>query len=225
MVDDDMVWVDLNWWNEHLARKEIGVRVVARDRDGALVQQGKGYLRRGDLADDTGALGLCDPLTRLYQCAAWLIDHPYRGRARRFPDTRDRHGRTKGFSAINGALRILDGPLDSIEGSGPRQWSGWPLAPGVGPVQMSLYCWAVHQDEAPRPQLLDQRSVTMLIRLGWINDRPVQQFLPRDYLRYNAVLQRWAERAGCRAELVEMWLNRTWRELNAEARGEQRLFR
>lgn len=215
MIDDDMVTVDLNWWNTRLRRTGIPVLLTGRDLDGREVDAGRAVLRRGDLTLDTGELTVHGPreLSVLYRCAAWLREHPERPRPRRFPDVRSGSIEGGEFTMINEALATCRA-TPNLWDSGPfREWSGWPKAPGIGHPLLTLYSWAVHDGAAHRPQLLDQSSVTMLVRLGWIADAAVGGFTPRRYQRYNDLLHRWADEIGTDAELVECWLNRSWREL------------
>ena len=52
VVGDDMARVDLDWWNQRLADRAIGVRLSGRYLDGAPTATGTAYLRRGDLHTD-----------------------------------------------------------------------------------------------------------------------------------------------------------------------------
>lgn len=220
VIDDDMVRVDLDWWNTRLRRASIPVLLVGRDPDGREVESGEAALRRGDLASDTDQLTEHGPhhLTVLYRCAAWLREHPDRPRPRRFPDVRSSRKARAPFAVIGSALAACRETPNLFDGGPFREWSGWPIAPGVGHPLLTLYSWAVHDGDTQRPQLLDQAAVAMLVRLGWVADPAVGSFTPRRYQRYNDLLHRWADRTGTEPELIEHWLSRSWRELESGPR-------
>ncbi|GAA2377299.1 MULTISPECIES: hypothetical protein [Gordonia] len=218
-VLEDVVEVDLDWWNERLAQCEIPAQVSGRDADGTQVWKGTAYLRRGDLEPGVHGMGLGDEpeLDRLYMCAAWLAEHPLRGGVRRFVDVRSGRDAGTPFAAVERALVACRRAPALIDAAAYRDWSGWPVAPGVGHVLMSLYCWAIHSGAPDRPQLLDAASAGSLTWNGWLVASSVSHYSVRRYVRYNSLLHRWAAQAGVAPELVEMWLNRQWHSRLAEA--------
>lgn len=218
-VLDDIVMVDLDWWNHHLRKLGIPATVVGREVDGHQIDRGLGYIRRGDLERGPGGLTLGEnpELDRLYMCAAWLTDHPMRTRRRRFVDVRNHDdplacAAEPKFDQIFQALVACETAPALFYPAAYREWSGWPVAPGVGPVLMSLYCWAIHRETSDRPQLLDAASAGSLTWHGWMLAASVSQYTVKSYGRYTAVLRSWSEQAATPSELIEMWLNREWHQ-------------
>ncbi|ALG84248.1 hypothetical protein [Gordonia phthalatica] len=211
-VLEDVVEVDLDWWNSRLARREIPAQISGRTSDGAQVWAGKAFIRRGDLEPDAPGVELKEEpeFSRLYMCAAWLAEHRRRAVPRRFVDVGEPGGGDRRFTAIGQALAVCQGSPGLFDMSAYRDWSGWPAAPGVGHTLMSLYCWALHRGGGERPQLLDNDSAGSLTWHGWMVSSSASQFSVRRYARYNALIHGWAEQAVVPAELVEMWLNREW---------------
>jgi hypothetical protein len=226
-VLDDMATVDLDWWNQRLSERKIGVRLTGRDPDGMPTDRGVAVISRGDLTACAAGDGGLGAVGVLYAAAAWLSAHRDRYRLQRFVDVRTASGPDREFDAITAALtacrqqHLLSAPPT---GAG-RRWSGWPHAPGAGPTVLSLYCWAAHHDTARdavgcstaahgavRPQLLDQQAVASLIHLGWVEDPVVARFTWARYARYCRLLHAWAAQTGVAAELIEMWLVAQWRE-------------
>ncbi|WP_336820069.1 8-oxoguanine DNA glycosylase OGG fold protein [Gordonia sp. MMO-8] len=227
-VLDDYTTVDLDRWNNRLASLRIPARVYATDADGEQIESGIGHIRRGDLEATSTRLNLGpEPmLNRLYLCAAWLQSHSGRGGLRRFPDVRDPHDTTRPFDMIVRALDACERVPTLVETGAFRNWSGWPVAPGVGHSLMSLYGWAIHGPGPDRPQLLDTYSAASLVRYGWMVGAGASQFSVRSYARYSNLIHRWAGQAGTKPEIVELWLNRDWqRRLGRTAlRGEPSLW-
>lgn len=79
-VLEDVVEVDLDWWNDRLAGRQIPAQVSGRTADGNQTWKGKAFIRRGDLEPGVHGLHLgAEPeFDRLYMCAAWLAEHPSR---------------------------------------------------------------------------------------------------------------------------------------------------
>ncbi len=206
----DLAEIDLDWWNSRLTSARIPVRVRARGLDGDVVETGTGFLRRGDLR----TIGSGCDLTTVYHCAAWLVGHRDRDRARRFPDARDLE-EPAGDRRLHGVRQALDEcrRAPALIDVGPhRDWSGWPRATGFGRVPMSLYVWAIGSENMlHRPQLLDQQALSELVHLGWVDNPSVSAMTVRRYLDYCEVLDEWARLGHVRPELVEMWLVRSWR--------------
>jgi hypothetical protein len=225
-VLDDMATVDLDWWNQRLSERKIGVRLTGRDLDGAPTDRGFAMIARSDLASGAeGGTGLGE-VGVLYAAAAWLSAHRDRDRLRRFLDVRTTSGPGREFDAITAALAACRQPqlLSAPPIGAGRRWSGWPHAPGVGPTVLSLYCWATNRDVVEngtaahglvRPQLLDQQAVASLIHLGWVEDPVAVRFTWARYTRYCRLLHAWAAQADVAAELIEMWLVARWRERTA----------
>lgn len=210
-VDDDVAAVDLDWWNTRLKSHRIPVRLWGRTLDGAPIDHGAGFLRRGDLNGSLPDHGPAD-LGVLYRAAAWLSGHPYRSHTRRFPDIRT-HSRTDDFTEITAALQHCREQHPANLDPGPyRSWSGWPRTPGIGPAVLSLYCWTVHDRSADRPQLLDPHSLATLCHLGWLEIPSIATFTRARYLRYNHLLHDWSTHTQIPAELLEMWLAHNWQE-------------
>ncbi|EGD56592.1 hypothetical protein [Gordonia neofelifaecis] len=222
-VLEDVVEVDLDWWNERFADAAIPAQLTARDPDGRQVWKGVGHLRRGDLEPGVAGLEFGDEpeYDRLYMCAAWLAEHPFRGGGmRRFVDIRSTGDPRRRFEAIDRALIACRSAPALIDAAAYRDWSGWPTAPGVGHALMSLYCWAIHDGAPDRPQLLDGATAGSLTWNGWMVAASVSQYSVRRYVRYNSLIHRWASQAAVAPELVEMWLNRQWhRRLGAMTLG------
>ncbi|MGB3708570.1 hypothetical protein [Gordonia sp. (in: high G+C Gram-positive bacteria)] len=218
-VLDDVVEVDLDWWNQRLAASRIPARLTGRGPDGQQVREGMAYIRRGDLEPGVPGLPLGDEpeLDRLYMCAAWLADHPRRRSVRRFVDINDPSDPGRPFVAIERALVACRSAPALFAAAAYRDWSGWPTAPGVGHALMSLYCWAIHDGDVDRPQLLDADAAGSLTWHGWMVNGSVSGFSVHKYARYSALLHRWAGQASVRPELVEMWLNREWHGRLAKA--------
>jgi hypothetical protein len=229
-VLDDMATVDLKWWNQRLAEREIGVRLTGRDLDGAPTDRGVAVIARGDLTACAAGDGGLGDVGVLYAAAAWLSAHRDRDRLRRFLDVRTLSSPGHEFDVITAALAACRQPhlLWAPPIGAGRQWSGWPHAPGVGPTVLSLYCWATHRDTGHdvvehgtaargvvRPQLLDQQAVASLIHLGWVEDPVAARFTWARYTRYCHLLHAWAAQADVAAELIEMWLVARWRERTA----------
>lgn len=217
-VLEDVVPIDLDWWNERLAAAEIPARVSGRGQDGQQLWKGRAHLRRGDLEPGVHGLQLGEEpeFDRLYMCAAWLAEHPLRGGVRRFVDVAEPDvpavpdDPARRFDAIARALVACRSAPALFDVAAYRDWSGWPTAPGVGHALMSLYCWAVHPGGDDRPQLLDNCSAGSLVWHGWLVSSSVSLYSVRKYARYSALLHRWARQADVAPELVEMWLNRQW---------------
>ena len=218
VVDDDLAEVDLDWWNSHLERDRIPVRLWGRTIDATPTDRGVGFLRRSDIngsLPDDGSTDLCV----LYRAAAWLTGHPRRSHTRRFPDvaTPNRAGE---FAEISTALQHCRQQHPATLDPGPyRSWSGWPRTPGVGPAVLSLYCWAVHDTTPERPQLLDQHSLGTLCHLGWLEIPSITTFTRNRYLGYNQLLHDWAINTQIPAELIEMWLAHNWDQRIRNARN------
>ena len=217
-VLDDVVEVDLDWWNSRLARREIPAQISGRTSDGEQVWAGKAFLRRGDLEPDAPGVTLAEEpeFSRLYMCAAWLAEHTSRATRRRFVDIREPGAGDGRYEAIDRALALCQSAPGLFDMSAYRDWSGWPTAPGVGHSLMSLYCWALDRGGAERPQLLDNDTAGSLTWHGWTVSSSASQFSVARYIRYNALIHGWAEQAVVPAELVEMWLQREWRLRSAE---------
>ncbi|MBM7366676.1 8-oxoguanine DNA glycosylase OGG fold protein [Gordonia hydrophobica] len=212
MVLDDVVGVDLDWWNTRLARHRIPAQVSGRSADGAQVWTGKAFIRRGDLECEVDGVELREEpeFSRLYHCAAWLTGHRLRSVPRRFVDISEPGLDDCRFAAIEQALIACQSPPGLFDAAAYRDWSGWPTAPGVGHALMSMYCWAIHGGRGDRPQLLDNDSAGSLTWHGWLVSASVSQYSVRTYIRYNALIHGWAQEAAVPAELIEMWLNREW---------------
>ncbi|NLG47810.1 hypothetical protein [Gordonia sp. (in: high G+C Gram-positive bacteria)] len=215
-VLEDVVEVDLDWWNDRLANRQIPAQVSGRTVDGNQVWKGKAFIRRGDLEPGVPGLEMGEEpeFDRLYMCAAWLAEHPSRGGNRRFVDIREPQSGRR-FEAVERALIACRSAPGLFEASAYRDWSGWPTAPGVGHSLMSLYCWAIGRG-GDRPQLLDNDSAGSLTWHGWMVASSVSTYSVRRYVRYNALIHRWARSASVQPELVEMWLNRDWQIRLAE---------
>lgn len=217
-VLDDMASVDLDWWNQRLAERSVPVRLHGRNHDGARTDHGVATIARADLITAAARGGLGE-LHVLYTAAAWLSGHRDRARLRRFLDVRTGSQSGHELDKITAALTVCrQQHLQSIPHiASDLQWSGWPRTPGVGPIVLSLYCWAAHHDDsaeraAVRPHLLDQQAVASLIHLGWAHNPVVAKFTWKHYTRYCELLHLWSIQAGVAAELIEMWLVARWRE-------------
>jgi 8-oxoguanine DNA glycosylase-like protein len=229
-VLDDMATVDLDWWNQRLAERDIRVRLTGRNPDGAPTDRGVAVIARGDLTACAAGDGGLGDVGVLYAAAAWLSAHRDRDRLRRFLDVRTTSGPGREYDVITAALAACRQPhlLSAAPVGRGRRWSGWPHAPGVGPTVLSLYCWATHRGTGHdvvghgaaargvvRPQLLDQQAVASLIHLGWSEDPVAARFTWVRYTRYCRLLHAWAVQAEVAAELIEMWLVARWRERTA----------
>lgn len=213
VVADDLAPVDLDWWNAKLAEHQTPVRLSARDDDGGVVERGRAFLRRDDIADEAGTFGVAaEPdLAMLYRAAAWLMGHRDRSYPKRFPEVRASRpamsGRQPGpFEPICSALQTYRNVWGVLR-------SGlWTPTPGVGPQLLSVFCWAVWAGDGDRPQLLDQFGVSMLCYLGWTEPPVAANYTANRYQRYCKLLHSWADEIGVSAELVEMWLVEKWCE-------------
>ncbi|WP_188544323.1 8-oxoguanine DNA glycosylase OGG fold protein [Rhodococcoides trifolii] len=208
----DQSEVDLDWWNTRLRAASIPAELHAGSYAGFDTDTGIAYIRRGDLA--TQRLSPRMDLTTLYLCAAWLIGNRARTKAKRFADARDfsDEGKDAPFERIESALDQCRCPPALFDLGPQRQWSGWPKAPGFGPVTLSLFAWAAGSDAMiDRPQLVDEQALCELVHLGWVEKPAATGITVKRYLKYCEVLSGWSRQAGVRAELIEMWLVRSWR--------------
>ncbi|MBY6367991.1 8-oxoguanine DNA glycosylase OGG fold protein [Rhodococcoides corynebacterioides] len=213
-VLDDMAHVDLEWWNRHLREHRIPVHLPGRSADGAWTDEGHAHLPRRDLRASSRTLRLYgDPeLVRLYLCLAWLSGTRDVRRVRRFADVRAR-GVPSPLTPILDGLAMFRREPALVDVGPHRTWSGWPHTPGVGRVPMSLYAWAVCDDDtAGCPQVVAQDGLSALVRHGWSEKPSIEGLTLTRYHRYCSVLERWARQAGVRPELVELWLVRSWQD-------------
>ncbi|MBP1159819.1 hypothetical protein [Rhodococcus sp. PvR099] len=220
-VLDDGAPVDLDWWNEHLARAGHEIRLRGRDLDGRIVPEGIATVQRNDLRlgselaeTDHAGLGL------LFLCAAWQGAHPHRRFKRRFPDVVNPHARV-GEDQLARIRSVLDhcARERALPHAASASWSGWPETPGVGVSLLAVYLWAVEaRIYGARPQLIEQFGVSTLIHEGWLEDPSVSGFTLRRYDRYVALLNAWAAQANTHPELIEMWLVQRWSARLREAR-------
>ncbi|KQU06725.1 hypothetical protein ASG56_03595 [Rhodococcus sp. Leaf7] len=213
-VMGDLVEVDLDWWNSRLDEARIPVRLHGRAVNGDPVDTGAGFLRRGDLH----SVGRGCDLSTVYHCAAWLVGHRHRERARRFPDARDLSEPVHAMrlDRVRRALGECRRAPALIDLGPQREWSGWPAATGFGPVPLSLFAWAVGSEGTlERPQIVDQQALSELVHLGWVENPSVSGITVRRYMRYCDVLYGWADLARVRPELIEMWLVYAWRRRRA----------
>lgn len=210
----DVATVDLDWWNTRLDRAAIPVRLHGRTSQRVRTDTGIAVLERGELRADARDLAYSGPpeLVRLYLCVAWLMGNLGRGRAKRFPDVRDTEPTHPPLAQITRALASFERSPALIDVGPQRQWSGWPVAPGVGATPLSLYAWAVCSDSSLQcPQLVDQQGLASLVHHGWVDNPAIGSLTLSRYVRYCALLARWSYQAGVPSELIELWLARSWR--------------